>query len=90
VRVLARNVGLPREVLRRWAVAGITAAHLDGALAPGVSFEGPTASSPRGVVVELEATDHVPGLDGRVSLQSRMSLRSAKYQRPSIFAKLSR
>ena len=43
-----------------------------------------------GVVVELEAADHVPGLEGRVSLQSRMSLRSAKYQRPSIFAKLSR
>jgi hypothetical protein len=32
--VLVRNVGLPGEVLRRWAVTGITAAHLDGALAP--------------------------------------------------------
>jgi len=44
VSVLVRNVGLPGEVLRRWAVTGITAAHLNGALAPGVSFEGPTLS----------------------------------------------
>jgi hypothetical protein len=39
-----RNVGLPGEVLGRWAVTGITAAHLDGALAPCLSFKGPTLS----------------------------------------------
>jgi hypothetical protein len=46
VRVLARNVGLPREVLRLWAVTGITAAHLDGALEPSVSFEDELSRSP--------------------------------------------
>ena len=32
----------------------------------------------------------IPAVDGRVSLQSRRSLRSAKYQLPSIFANVSR
>jgi hypothetical protein len=34
--------------------------------------------------------DHVPGDDGRFSLQSRRRFRSAKYQLPSILAKESR
>ena|SRR5438105_11816908 len=34
--------------------------------------------------------DHVPGVDGRVSLQSGRKFRSAKYRLPSIFANVSR